>query len=140
MPGLLIQALRDIDCDGGLREPQEEAVWKALRLQAMEGAQSITPFFTQCLAPLTNNVVSGPPGITSPHFKSRRENKAIEFNFASIDDDPTFGDAFDTPPCGIDELNVRAIKSGQVFIVETGSLTKLALPGLQHFSGRFVFF
>ena len=99
----------------------------------MQGAHTIRPFFTQCKAICTSNIITGAAHIRGSDLEACREYDAVHRIFLPVGDNAVFGNPFHTVSIGVDQLNAGAVERLQVAVMETGTLTELTVVGLEGF-------
>src|ERR1700737_5397923 len=78
MLGLLVEHVREVDCQAGLCDPEEEHVREAFCIEAVEGRGAIRPLRRETDAVAAHRVVAGTLGELRPDLDARGEDAAVE--------------------------------------------------------------
>src|SRR5262245_53100579 len=108
MTRLGIDEIREVHGKTGLRNTFDEAVWKAVDVQAVEGAYAVCPFVGKCQAVATDDLEAGAPAIIGADLEPGGENQAVERVFDAVDDNTALGDLLNAAAMCVDESNVVA--------------------------------
>ena len=104
-------------------------------MQAMKGPNAVGPFLGERQSVTTEDLKARPLRIVGTDLEPRREDQTVELVGHLVDDHPVLGDALDPEAPRVDQRHVVAIERKQIFVVETGPLAVIAVPGLQGFGG-----
>ena len=107
-------------------------------MQAMKGANAVGPFLGERQSVATDHLKARPPRVVGTDLEARRKDQTVELVGHPVDDDPALGDALNPAATRIDQRHVVAIERLQIFVVETGPLAVVAVPGLQRLGGGWV--
>ena len=127
----LLEKVGEVGCKGGLADLHEEAVRKAPTLHPVQGGHPISPLLREGPPPAAEDLVPGPADVRGPHLEAGGKDHAVDLVLDAGHDQAAFGDAVDTLPVGVDELDVGPVERREVLVVEGRPLAEHLVIGLE---------